>query len=200
MKTSEATILHYVGALRDAHWLTADRGIAFTRVLLVMLIGFVAIIPWAAPTMKVGQDFAAFWTSARFALDGRAGDAYGEPERAALAALFGPGQYPAFFYPPPALFLWLPFAGVPFATALAVWIAATGAAYATAIRSIVRRASIIPAIAFRSGVCTFRTELALLGSTARWSCGYFGSLPRHRRRTHWRSCVQAATGLSRTAC
>src|SRR5436190_15374343 len=116
MKASKASISLNIGALRDAHWLTADRATAFTRVLLVLLIGFVAIIPWAAPTMKVGQDFAAFWTSARFALDGHAGDAYGEPERAALAALFGPGQYPAFFYAPPALFLWLPFAGVPFAT------------------------------------------------------------------------------------
>jgi|SRR3954453_15427905 hypothetical protein len=169
MKTSEATILHYVGALRDAHWLTADRGIAFTRVLLVMLIGFVAIIPWAVPTMNVGQDFAAFWSAARFALDGRIGDAYGEPERAALAALFGPGQYPAFFYPPPALFLWLPFARVPFAMALAIWVAASGAAYATAIRSILKRGSIIPAIAFPAVVVC-----ALFGQNSLFSAALLG--------------------------
>ena len=120
----------YIAALRDAHWLTQDRALAFSRVLLVVLIGFAAMIPWAVPTMKVGQDFAAFWTSARLALDGRAGEAYGEPERAAIATLLGPGPHPVFFYPPPALFLWLPFALLSFAPALALWVTATGAAYA----------------------------------------------------------------------
>jgi hypothetical protein len=159
----------YIAALRDAHWLTPDRAIAFTRVLLVVLIGFVAIIPWAAPTMNVGHDFAAFWTSARFALDGRAGDAYGEPERAALAALFGPGQYPSFFYPPPALFLWLPFALVPFAMAAALWVTATGAAYATAIRAILKGRSIIAAIAFPAVVVC-----ALFGQNSLFSAALLG--------------------------
>src|SRR5271156_2288639 len=103
-----------VAALRDADWLTEDRATAFTRALLVQFIGCLAIIPWVAPTLNIGHDFAAFWTSARFALDGRASDAYGEPARAALAAMFGRGSYAPFFYPPTALFLWLPFALVPF--------------------------------------------------------------------------------------
>jgi alpha-1,2-mannosyltransferase len=167
--TSKVLISRYIAALRDAHWLTQDRAIAFTRVLLVLLIGFVAIIPWAAPTMNVGHDFAAFWTSARFALDGRAGDAYGEPERAALAALFGLEQYPPFFYPPPALFLWLPFAPVPFAMAVALWVTATGAAYATAIRAILKGGSIIPAIAFPAVVVC-----ALFGQNSLFSAALLG--------------------------
>jgi alpha-1,2-mannosyltransferase len=167
--SSKLSTSHYIAALREAHWLTEDRAIASSRVLLVLLIGFVAIIPWAAPTMNVGHDFAAFWTSARFALDGRAGDAYGEPERAALAALFGPGQYPPFFYPPPALFLWLPLARMPFAMALAIWVTATGAAYATAISSILKRGSIIPAIAFPAvAVC------ALFGQNSLFSAALLG--------------------------
>ena len=90
-----------LAALRDAHWLTQDRVAAFTRVLLVVLVGFAAMISWAEPTMKVGQDFAAFWTSAGLALEGRSADAYGEPERAAVAALLGPGRYPRSFIPRP---------------------------------------------------------------------------------------------------
>src|SRR5450756_396195 len=129
-------------ALRDADWLTQDRASAFARVLLVLLIGSVAISPWAAPTLNIGHDFAAFWTSAKLALDGRAGDAYGEPERAALVALLGPGNYAPFFYPPTALLFWLPFALVPFGTAAVLWLTATGAAYATAIRAILKGGSI----------------------------------------------------------
>ena len=158
-----------IAALRDARWLTHDRATAFTRVLLVVLIGFVAIIPWAAPTMNVGYDFAAFWTSARFALDGRAGDAYGEPERAALAALLGPGQYPPFFYPPPALFLWLPFAPIPFKLAVPLWVAATGAAYAIAIRAILKGGSVISAIAFPAVVVC-----ALFGQNSLFSAALLG--------------------------
>lgn len=151
--------------LRDAHWLTQDRVTAFTRMLLVVLLAFVAIIPWAAPAMNVGRDFAAFWTSATFALDGRAADAYGEPERAALASLFGPGQYPPFFYPPPALFLWLPFALVPFVAAAALWITATGIAYVTAIRAILKGGSIVPLIAFPAVlVCALFGQNSLLSA------------------------------------
>lgn len=77
----QATIAHsprssagtLVSALREADWLTADRVTAFSRVFLVLFSGCVAIIPWAAPTMDVGHDFAAFWTAAKLALEGRAG-------------------------------------------------------------------------------------------------------------------------------
>jgi hypothetical protein len=158
-----------IAAVRDALWLTQDRVTAFTRVLLVLLVGFVAISPWAAPTMNIGLDFGAFWTSAGLALDGRAADAYGEAERAALTALFGPGYYAPFFYPPPALLLWLPFALVPFAVAGALWVAATGAAYATAIRAILKQGSIVPATAFPAVVVC-----ALFGQNSLFSAALLG--------------------------
>lgn len=159
-----------IAACRDADWLTRDRVTAFSRVLLVVLVSFLALIPWAAPDLQVGRDFAAFWTAAGFAIAGRAGDAYGEPERAALAALFGPGHYPPFFYPPPALFLWLPFGLLPFAFGLALWVAATGAAYAAAIRAVLKGGSVIPAMAFPAvAVC------ALFGQNALFSAALLGA-------------------------
>jgi alpha-1,2-mannosyltransferase len=144
-------------ALRDADWLTHDRVTAFTRVFLVLLIGFVASTPWTAPTMDIGHDFAAFWTAAHLALEGHAADAYGEAARAAVAALLGQKNYALFFYPPTALLVWLPFALLPFAAAAAVWITATAAAYA-AVRALLKGGSIVPALAF----------------PAAWVCGLFG--------------------------
>ncbi|MBN8992056.1 MAG: DUF2029 domain-containing protein [Rhizobiales bacterium] len=158
-----------LAALRESQWLTHDRVTAVTRVLLVLSVGSVAIIPWAAPTINVGLDFGAFWTSARFALNGHAAQAYGEPERIALAALFGPGNYAPFFYPPPALLFLLPFALLPFATAVGIWVTATGTAYAIAIRAILKGGSIIPAIAFPAvAVC------ALFGQNSLFSAALLG--------------------------
>ncbi|MHC2437028.1 glycosyltransferase family 87 protein [Bradyrhizobium sp. USDA 4451] len=158
-----------VAAFRDADWLTADRITAFTRVLLLLFIGCVAIIPWAAPTMDVGPDFAAFWTAAKLAREGHAGDAYGDAGRAAVAAVLGHKTYAPFFYPPTSLLLWLPFALVPFATAAIIWVVATGAAYAAAVRAILKGGSIVPALAFPGvWVC------ALFGQNSLFSAALLG--------------------------
>lgn len=156
-------------ALREADWLTHDRVTAFTRIFLVLLIGCIAISPWAIPGMEIGRDFAAFWTAARLALEGRAADAYGEPGRAAIAALFGQKNYAPFFYPPTALLFWLPFAFVPFVTAAILWIISTGAAYAAAIRALLKGESIVPTLAFPAvWVC------ALFGQNSLFSTALFG--------------------------
>ncbi|MGY4569351.1 hypothetical protein ACVWY5_002421 [Bradyrhizobium sp. USDA 3256] len=158
-----------VSALREADWLTADRVTAFTRVFLVLFIGCIAIIPWAAPTMDVGHDFAAFWTAAKLALEGRAGDAYGDAGRAAVAAVLGQNTYAPFFYPPTSLLFWMPFALVPFATAAVIWIFATGAAYAAAVRAMLERGSVVPALAFPAvWVC------ALFGQNSLFSAALLG--------------------------
>lgn len=158
-----------LSALREADWLTADRVTAFSRVLLVLMIGAVAIIPWAAPTMDVGHDFAAFWTAARLALVGHAADAYGDAGRAAVAAVLGERTYAPFFYPPTALLVWLPFALLPFAAAAVLWIAATGAAYAVVVRALLKGGSVIPALAFPAAwVC------ALFGQNSLFSAALLG--------------------------
>lgn len=162
---SSSLVSRFKAALQDAQWLTEERVAAFTRVLLCLLVGCIAIGPWAAPTMKVGHDFGAFWTSARLALEGRAEDAYGEPERAALVALFGPGNYAPFFYPPTALLLWIPFAIAPFATAVALWVVGTGAAYAAAVRAVFKGRSIVAAVAFPAvTVCALFGQNSLFSS------------------------------------
>lgn len=56
--------------LRDALWLTADPAVAASRILLAILVGLFASIPWTVPTMRVGWEFAAFWTASRLALAG----------------------------------------------------------------------------------------------------------------------------------
>lgn len=155
--------------IRDAAWLTADRALAITRILLVFWLGLIASIPWIIPAMQVGRDFGAFWTAAGIALHSRAADAYGEPARAALAALFGPAVHPPFFYPPTALLLWLPFALVPFAAAAALWVVATAIAYAVSICAIAGRQSLIPALAFPAVlVC------GLYGQNSLFSAALFG--------------------------
>jgi len=151
--------------LRDAHWLTEDRVAAFARVLLFLLLGCGAISVSAMPAMQVGHDFGAFWTAARLALEGRAKDAYGEPEQAALAALFGPGRYPPFFYPPVALLLWIPFALIPFAASAALWVVGTSAAYAAAVRTVLKGRSIVAIIAFPAvAVCALFGQNSLFST------------------------------------
>lgn len=158
-----------IAALRDAEWLTADRVTAFTRMFLLLIIGCVASIPWFAPTMDVGHDFASFWTAARLALAGRAADAYGDAGRAAVAALFGQNSYAPFFYPPTSLLFWLPFALLSFAMAVIIWIAATGAAYAAAMRAMLKGGSIVPALAFPGvWIC------ALFGQNSLFSAALLG--------------------------
>jgi len=140
-----------------------------TRILLVMSMGLAASLPWSAPSIQVGRDFAAFWTAARLAVVGHAADAYGNPTREALAALFGPGTYAPFFYPPIALLVWAPFALLPFAAAAAVWVGATAASYVVAIRTILGRRSYVPALAFPAVMIA-----ALYGQNSLFSAALFG--------------------------
>ena len=156
--------------LRDATWLTADRVVAVGRVLLVCWLGLLASIPWTIPTMQVGRDFAAFWTAGRFALDGRALDAYADPGRDALLALFGPGDYAPFFYPPTALLIWIPFALLPFVMAALCWVTGTAIAYAAAIRAMLPGGSLALTLAFPAVVVS-----GLYGQNSLLSGAIFGA-------------------------
>ena len=123
--------------LRDAAWLTQDRVLAYSRILLVMgAAGFAAAIRWHDAALPIAHDFAAFWTGADLALHGHAADAYGNAGRHAMVAILGPGARPPFFYSPVALLLWLPFALLPIGLAAAIWVAATAAAYALTLRRL----------------------------------------------------------------
>lgn len=143
--------------------------LAFSRVLLLVWLALVASIPFALPKMQVSRDFAAFWTAARLAADGQAAAAYGEASLAGLAALFGPGTYPPFFYPPTALLLWLPFSALGFVAAASVWVALTLALYAMSLRAM--EASLVTAMAFPSVLFC-----ALYGQNALFSAALFGGI------------------------
>jgi hypothetical protein len=140
-----------------------------TRILLVMSIALTASLPWTAPSLQVVRDFAAFWTAARLAVAGHAADAYGNPAREALTALFGPGTYAPFFYPPIALLIWAPFALLPFAAAAVLWVGASAASYVVAIRAILRTRSYVPALAFPAVMIA-----SLYGQNSLFSAALFG--------------------------
>ena len=162
-----ARIRHVV--LRDALWLNADRAVAFSRVLLLVWLGLTVSVPWTVPGLRIGVDFAAFWTAGRLALDGQAADAYGDAGRQAMAALLGGTKYAPFFYPPTGLLLWVPFALLPFAAATAIWIAGTTAAYTVAIRVVLKARSYVAALAFPGAVIA-----AFFGQNAMLSAALFG--------------------------
>ncbi len=91
-----------IAALRDAEWLTADRGHHLHRkVFLLLIIGCVASIPRRfAPTMDVGHRLRVDSGPRQgLRLAGQAADAYGDAGRAAVAALFGSEQLRAVLLP-----------------------------------------------------------------------------------------------------
>jgi len=167
MSSSVQRIRRFV--LLDAAWLTKDRVLAFSRVLLIFGLGLTVSIPWTMPGMRVGSDFSAFWTAAGLALNGRAADVYGDAARQAMAAVLGPGAYAPFFYPPTALLMWVPFAFLPFAVAAVVWVGGTAAAYAVAVRLVLRTRSYAPALAFPAVLIA-----GLYGQNSMLSAALFG--------------------------
>lgn len=129
-------------ALRDASWLTADRALAFARVLLVEFLLVLASRPWWAPGSHFGMDFGAVWTAAGFALAGHPVEVYGLWPPGTLEALFGRSQNLPFFpYPPIALLLWLPFALVPFMGAVIVWLVGSAVAYVLTVGALIKARS-----------------------------------------------------------
>lgn len=168
--TAPSTSRGSLSLLREGSWLSAARVRAAAGMLLLCWVLLFAALPWLAPNMAVGQDFSAFWTAARLALQGRAAASYGGAEQAAMAALFGGGTHPPFFYPPPALLLWLPFAPLPFGVAAALWIGVSGLGYGLAMRAMLGRGGAVLAWAFPGAmVC------ALFGQNALFSAMLFAA-------------------------
>jgi len=163
-------------ALRSAAWLTRDRARAYARILLaVPILLFAASIHWRGQALPIAHDFAAFWTAAMLAIHGQAVLAYGDAARGAMAALFGPGYYPPFFYSPVALLFWLPFGWLPAATAAAWWIASTAGAYALTLRAMLRGTrfgdQLVVSLAYPAAlVC------ALYGQNGLFSAALFGGI------------------------
>ncbi len=128
--------------LSDCDWLDASRARAYARVLLAVILA--GVVGWVALSSggldrqgkPIGTDFVGFYTAARFALAGRPELAYDVGAHwAAQRALFGPKLgYTAFFYPPPALLIYLPLALAPYFVSLTVWLTVSGLAFYRMLR------------------------------------------------------------------
>ena len=128
--------------LSDCDWLDASRARAYARVLLAVILA--GVVGWVALSSggldrqgkPIGTDFVGFYTAARFALAGRPELAYDVGTHwAAQRALFGPKLgYTAFFYPPPALLIYLPLALAPYFVSLTVWLTVSGLAFYRMLR------------------------------------------------------------------
>ena len=96
----------------------------------------------------LGTDFLAFKTAGNLIAAGA--DPY--DTRALIAAQrtihASPGEYTAFFYPPPFLLFCRPLAGLGYLPALAVWLTLTGGAYALAVRAWLGRLPVAALLGF----------------------------------------------------
>jgi alpha-1,2-mannosyltransferase len=131
-----------VKSIGDCAWLDAGRTRAYALILVaVTLVGGVGWIALSTGGLDregkpIGSDFVGFYAASSLALDGRPDLAYDVGSHwAAQMALFGPKLgYTAFFYPPPALLIYLPLALAPYFWALAAWLMATGFAFYRVLR------------------------------------------------------------------
>ncbi|QKV18137.1 glycosyltransferase family 87 protein [Oricola thermophila] len=134
-----------IEAFRTGHWLQRDRLLVYPLLLLgiaVAATGYVlatngGTLPNGSP---FGSDFISFWVAAREALAGRPEIPY-DAERFAEAqnAIFGDGNFYAFFYPPHYLAYMAPFGALPYYAALAAWMTLSFLASLWVVMTIVGR-------------------------------------------------------------
>ncbi len=149
-------VSEFVKSLSDCAWLDAGRARAYARVLLAVIfvgaVGWVALSPGGLDRQgkPIGTDFVGFYTASRFALAGRPELAYDVGAHwAAQRALFGPKLgYTAFFYPPPALLIYLPLALAPYFVSLAAWLTVSGLAFYRVLRGYLPSLDAVTFLAF----------------------------------------------------
>lgn len=148
-------------------WLTRER-ITFYPRLIVAIYGVLAVAGILIPgilghldfvdhpqKVKNSIDFSNFWLAASMTLDGKS--VYDAPGfMAAEKKVFGIKVFP-WLYPPTFLLILLPFAFLPYFTALMVWLAATMTGYLWAMRRIAPHPSTIwLALSFPGAFDNFR--------------------------------------------
>lgn len=153
-----------LSALRDAQFLSGSRARIYGALLagtmgLALCFGYLSLAlghhpfqPAAQPGRPGASDFVAFWEAGRFALQGRAADAYNLPRLSAAEhadTSLDPDALLAFFYPPTFLLLCLPFAALPYLAGFAAFVAAQTAALLACLRRILPPSwGWLPAICF----------------------------------------------------
>ncbi|WP_175975881.1 glycosyltransferase family 87 protein [Burkholderia sp. BCC1047] len=132
-----------VRAIRCAQWLTADRIIPYSCIMLMLFVAL--LITWGVvthgftskATARPGTDFAVFWTAAQLVLQGHAATAY-DPAAFMQAELAQFGAYLQhqplpWLYPPTMLLFIAPAALVPFLPAYLLFSAGSLLCYAFAV-------------------------------------------------------------------
>ncbi|WP_322025194.1 glycosyltransferase family 87 protein [Burkholderia sp. BCC1977] len=130
-------------AKRCAQWLTADRIIPYSCIMLMLCVGF--LITWgfvtdtftSQTTARPGVDFSVFWTASRLVLQGHAAAIYdpvffSHAEVAQFGAYIGHQSLP-WLYPPTMLLFIAPVALVPFLPAYFLFFAGSLLCYAHAV-------------------------------------------------------------------
>ncbi len=142
-------------ALRDAAWLTAERGRAWVSVMAVAMagLGAVAVIGQVAHAGwgGLGRDFTCFWAAGRMAALGHGAlvfsrDALWLAERAGPAGADQP--YQPFLYPPPFLLFCRVLAVLPYWPAFAAFMAAGLVPLMLCLRAILPGAGLVALLAF----------------------------------------------------
>ncbi|KVN44737.1 hypothetical protein WT12_21895 [Burkholderia territorii] len=130
-------------AKRCAQWLTADRIVPYSCVMLLLCVTFLVI--WGVvtdtftsqTTARPGVDFSVFWTASQLVLQGHAASTYdpvffSHAEVAQFGAYIGHQSLP-WLYPPTMLLFIAPVALVPFLPAYFLFFAGSLLCYAYAV-------------------------------------------------------------------
>ena len=108
----------------------ANRSVAFQ----LWTIGALIPLAFIATRQFGAYDFSAFWFAARQVLSGHTAEVYNSAATLAFAERWSLGGPAIFPYPPHALFIFLPFALVPYIPAYVTWNIVTGALFLWAAR------------------------------------------------------------------
>ena len=137
--------------VRSGAFLPADRARAYATIFGAgcLLLGAAWLALYAATAMQdpsghpVNNDFNAFWSAGRLALDGHGRLAYDLPalrlEEQIGAQPYAGQQMLPFLYPPVFLLFCLPFAALPFALAVPAFVLGGYGLYAASLRAMLPR-------------------------------------------------------------
>jgi alpha-1,2-mannosyltransferase len=156
MRAGASNNLGFFPFLRNAAWLSRDRVVAYSRLLIILQVvalivlalvmrGFFGLI-----TEPNSTDFLSFYAAGHMADQGQAAAIYDQPAHyhAQEQAFGAPGlRYFAFFYPPIFILICAVFGWMPYLVAFYFWIAGTLALFLLAIRKIVGPAMTVLPIA-----------------------------------------------------
>jgi alpha-1,2-mannosyltransferase len=141
-------MVSWAGLAQGAQAITQFGGPVFAPACILAIYLFPLLLSiWrkGAPVF----DFLAFWLAARFALEGRAADAYAvDVQVAAQLRLHSDILQPVdFAYPPSFLLAIIPFGLMPYSMSAVVWVASTLCAWLAALRTLVPSRGMFVALA-----------------------------------------------------